>query len=215
MYRLPTWLRGTLLGLIVIGVAGSIVLELTTDARMIHDFVDGFGPLIPVVFVVAHIAASLVFVPRSVMAIVASMLFGFWPACLWAITGSMAGAIVGFVIARYINAGMIVPENLDRIGPLLRRAEEGGWRAVALVRLLPVLPHALANYVLGLTRLNLGEYTLGSFIGMLPETYVFVNLAFSGRQAMGSGTWIEPLLWGLAFLGLSIVVPKLLRRVAR
>jgi uncharacterized membrane protein YdjX (TVP38/TMEM64 family) len=215
MYRLPTWLRGALLAVIVLGVAGSIVLELTTDARMIHDFVDDFGPLVPAVFVVAHVAASLVFVPRSVMAVVASMLFGFWPACLWAIVGSMAGAIAGFVVARYINAGLIVPENLARVGPVLQRAEDGGWRAVALVRLLPVLPHALANYVLGLTRLSLGEYTLGSFIGMLPETYVFVNLAFSGRQAMGNGTWIEPLLWGLAFLAVSIVVPKLLRRFAR
>lgn len=215
MYRLPTWLRGALLVVIVIGVAGSIVLELTTDARMIHDFLDGFGPLIPLVFVIAHIAASLVFVPRSVMAVVASMLFDFWPACLWAITGSMAGAIMGFAIARYVNAGLIVPENLARVGPALQRAEEGGWRAVALVRLLPVLPHALANYVLGLTRLSLSEYTIGSFIGMLPETYVFVNLAFSGRQALGGGTWIEPLLWGLAFLAVSILVPKFLRRFSR
>jgi uncharacterized membrane protein YdjX (TVP38/TMEM64 family) len=215
MYRLPAWLRAALLGVIVTGVVASVVLELTTDARVIGDFVDDFGPFIPVVFVAVHIAASLVFVPRSVMALVASMLFGFWAACLWAMVGSMAGAMVGFIFARYINGGLIVPENLKRIGPTLQRAEEGGWRAVALVRLLPVLPHALTNYVLGLTRLSIGGYALGSFVGMAPETYVFVNLAFSGRQALDGGTWIEPLLWGLVFLALSLAVPKLLRRFAR
>src|SRR4051812_16714998 len=193
MYRLPTWLRIALLGAILLGVAGSVVLEITTDARMIHAWVDGFGPFGPLVFLLVHIAASLVFVPRSVMAIVASMLFGFWDACGWAMLGSMCGAIGGVLIARYVNGGGLVSGNLDRVGPLLQRAEEGRWRAVALVRLLPVLPHALTNYALGLTRLSLRDYSIGSFIGMAPETYVFVNLAISGKQALSSGTWLEPL----------------------
>lgn len=215
MYRPPPWLRLLLLSAIVVGIAAAAAVETASRTHGISDFIDRFGPFVPLVFVLVHILASLVFVPRSVMAVVATLLFGFWPACWWSTLGSTVGAMTGFLIARYINSGFIVPEEMKRIGPILERAEDGGWRAVAVVRLLPLLPHSLINYALGLTRLSLAEYTLGSLAGMLPETYVFVNLAVTGRQALDGGAWVAPLAWGLALVGLSVVVPKLLRRWVR
>jgi uncharacterized membrane protein YdjX (TVP38/TMEM64 family) len=215
MYRPPPWLRVALLCLIVVGIGAVVTLETASKAHAIGAFIERSGPFVPVVFVLVHILASLLFVPRSVMAVVAILLFGFWPACWWATIGSTLGAVVGFGIARYINGGFIVPEEMKRIGPLLERAEEGGWRAVAVLRLMPLMPHALTNYALGLTRLSLAEYTLGSLAGMLPETYVFVNLAVTGRHALDGGAWMAPMAWGLALIGLSVVVPKLLRRWVR
>lgn len=215
MYRPPPWLRALLLGILIVGIAVVAAFESATNARWIGGLVDRFGPMVPLAFVGMHVLASLLFVPRSIMAIVATLLFGFWAACGWAMLGSTAGAVAGFLIARYINSGFIVPEDLRRIGPLLERAEDGGWRTVAVIRLLPLLPHALINYALGLTRLSLSDYTLGSIAGMLPETYVFVNLAATGRRALDGGAWIEPMAWGLALIGLSVFVPKLLRRWVR
>ncbi len=215
MYRPPPWVRIFLLSLLVVGVAAVSAAETATNARWIGALIDRFGPLVPLAFVFVHVLASLLFVPRSVMAIVATMLFGFWAACGWAMLGSTAGAVTGFLIARYINSGLIVPEEMKRIGPLLERAEEGGWRAVAIVRLLPLLPHSLINYALGLTRLSASEYTLGSIVGMLPETYVFVNLAVTGRRALDGGAWLEPMVWGVALIALSVFVPRLLRRWVR
>jgi len=215
MYRPPQWLRVVLLCLLVVGIAAAAGLETASKAHEISAFIDRFGPLVPVAFVLVHVLASLVFVPRSAMAVVAALLFGFWEACWWSTLGSIAGAMAGFLIARYINSDFIVPEEMKRIGPLLERAEDGGWRAVAVIRLLPLLPHALINYALGLTRLSLAEYTLGSLAGMLPETYVFVNLAVTGRRALDGGAWMAPTAWGLALIGLSVVVPRLLRRWVR
>lgn len=215
MYRPPPWLRLTLLSVIVVGIAVVAAAETASKTHAIGAFIERFGPFVPVAFVLVHILASLLFVPRSVMAIVASLLFGFWSACWWSTLGSTMGAMAGFLIARYINSGFIVPEEMKRIGPILERAERGGWRAVAVCRLLPLLPHSLINYALGLTALSLPEYTLGSLAGMLPETYVFVNLAVSGRQALDGGAWVAPLAWGLALVGLSVVLPRLLRRWVR
>jgi uncharacterized membrane protein YdjX (TVP38/TMEM64 family) len=212
MYRPPVWLRVALLAFVFAGIIAAVTLEIRSDARHISDFIAAAGPLVPLVYVVLHVLASLFFVPRSVMALVAGILFSFWSAVLWATIGSMAGAVVGFLLARYVNAGLIVPEEMKRIGPALQRAEAGGWRAVAIIRLLPLLPHALTNYALGLTRLGLGEYSFGSLVGILPEAYVFVQLGLSGRRALDGGGWIEPMLWGLAFIVLSVVVPRLFRR---
>ena len=45
---------------------------------------------------------------------------------------------------------------------------------VTLLRLSPLLPLALSNYLYGLTSVDLGSYVLGSWAGMLPGTIAYV-----------------------------------------
>lgn len=211
MYRPPAWLRFGLIALILGGIVVSALIE-TRDPEWILAQLNTLGPLLPLGFIAVHVIASLTFVPRSVMAFVAGALWGFWEACLWSQFGALAGAVAGFMLARYVNAGLLVPEEMKRLGPLLRRAEESGWRSVMVVRLIPVLPHALTNYALGLTRVSLRDYSIGSFLGLLPHSFAFVNLGLSGRRVLEGGAWLEPMLWGLGFLAVSILLPRLLRR---
>lgn len=213
MYRPPPWLRFGLIALVLGGIVISAVIE-TREPSWILARLEDFGPLLPAAFIVIHVVASLTFVPRSVMAVAAGALWGFWMACLWSQIGASVGAVAGFLLARYVNAGLLVPEEMRRLGPLLQRAEAGGWRSVMVVRLIPVLPHALTNYALGLTRLSLRDYFAGSFLGLVPHSFAFVSLGMSGRRALEGGAWLEPMLWGFAFLALSILLPKLLRRSA-
>jgi len=115
-------------------------------------------------------------------------------------------------VARYINAGLLVPETIPRIGAWLERAERGGWKAVAILRLLPV-PHPITNYALGLTRLSLGAYLWGSLLGLVPSTFAFVDLGLGGRNAaFGVGSWITPVLWGVGLLVFSALLSRLFRR---
>jgi uncharacterized membrane protein YdjX (TVP38/TMEM64 family) len=212
MYRPPAWLRLGLIALLVAGIAATALIESAREAEWIEARLDGLGPWLPFVYVLVHVVASLAFVPRSVMAVVAAALWGFWAACAWSLIGSTAGAVVGFLLARTVNAGLLVPEEVKRIGPLLERAERGGWRTVMMVRLIPVLPHALTNYAFGLTRVSLRDYAVGSFLGLVPHTIIFVNLGLSGKRALDGGAWLEPLLWGIGLLALSLVATKLLGR---
>lgn len=171
----------------------------------------GRSPAAPLVFLAVHIAASLLFFPRTVLAAVAGLVFGAWWGILWAALGSVIGAVAGFLLARYVNSGLIDLETLPRLGPLLLRAERGGWRSVAALRLIPVIPHTLGNYALGLTRLSLGSYALGSLLGQLPMTVAYVGLGAAGERVMaGKAGWITPTLIGLAALAISFVLPKLL-----
>lgn len=45
---------------------------------------------------------------------------------------------------------------------------------MTLLRLSPLLPLALSNYLYGLTSVDLGSYVLGSWAGMLPGTIAYV-----------------------------------------
>jgi uncharacterized membrane protein YdjX (TVP38/TMEM64 family) len=178
------------------------------------------SPVAPLAFIALHIAASLFFVPRTLLALGAGIVFGMWWGIAWAALGSIAGGIAGFLVARYIYAGFVERAPTGRVQALLRRAEGGGWRMVAIVRLLPIIPHSLTNYVMGLTRVGLGAYAFGSLLGQLPLTIAYTELgAAGGRALLGGADWRTQVLWptliGLAALALSSLVPLLARRRMR
>lgn len=167
-------------------------------------------PAAPVFFLLLHVVASLIFFPRTVLAVAAGALFGLWMGTLWAALGSMIGALAGFLITRYAYGGIVDLEHLKRFGPVLRRAERGGWRAVAVLRLVPVIPHSLTNYALGLTRLDIAAYTMGSLLGQLPMTIACADFGAAGETlAAGKAGWLAPTLIGAAVLALSLLLPRL------
>jgi uncharacterized membrane protein YdjX (TVP38/TMEM64 family) len=174
------------------------------------------SPAAPLVFLALHIAASLLFVPRTVLALVAGLAFGLWWGAVWAAAGSVLGAVAGFLIARHIHSGLIDPGRWARFAAILDRVERGGWRVVMLLRLVPVIPHSLGNYALGLTRLRLGAYAFGSLLGQLPLTIAYVDLgAGGGRALLGASDWLLPIAIGFSVLLLSSLVPVLARRYLR
>lgn len=207
------WLRqaGRLVALVAVlaGIALLATHRQALDPRAIEAAVARY-PAAPLAFLAVQLVASLIFLPRTVLAVVAGALFGPWWGTVWAAIGSVLGALVGFLLARYVNSGLVDLENTPRLGPILLRAERGGWRAVAALRLIPIVPHSLANYALGLTRLDIGSYAVGSFLGQLPMTIAAVQLGAAGEDALtGRADWLLPTTIGAAALALSFILPRL------
>jgi uncharacterized membrane protein YdjX (TVP38/TMEM64 family) len=186
----------------------------------------GRNPMAPLVFVAVHIAGSLFFVPRTLLSLGAGLIFGMWWGILWAALGSLAGALAGFLAARYIRSGFVDRAAMAksagpaRLAAFLKRAEHGGWRMVAVVRLVPIIPHSLTNYALGLTKIRIGAYAVGSLIGQLPLTIAYADLGAAGGQALlGAAGWRHAVLWpsliGFAALILSALIPVVARRRLR
>jgi uncharacterized membrane protein YdjX (TVP38/TMEM64 family) len=210
--------RLLVLGLLVAGAVSAWRWRVVLDPIAVAAAVTHY-PAAPLGFLVVHIAASLLFIPRTVLAVAAGLLFGGRWGVLWAEIGSVTGAVAGFLVARYVASSITLPRlrgmegwapelsRTGRTGSILRRVERGGWRMVTLLRLIPVVPHSLANYALGLTRIPLGSYTFGSSLGQLPMTIAYVDLGAAGGQFMtGRAGWLEPTLIGLAMLAVTLVI---------
>jgi uncharacterized membrane protein YdjX (TVP38/TMEM64 family) len=205
--RVSTIARILLVLLVAAGVVAAVVFRDSFQPLAIKAHISEYE-FAPLIFIAALVAASLVFVPRTLLAAAGGLLFGLWWGLLWTMIGSTVGAVLGFLLARYVNAGLVDAATMPRLAPLLKAAERGGWRIVALLRLLP-LPHTPVNYALGLTRLTLGGYTVGSVLGMLPASVVYAQLGASGDAAMGGRAWVVPTIAALALLGLTALLPRL------
>lgn len=206
-------MRIVALGLVAAGIIAAWHWRGLFEAAALSGMI-GRNPAAPLVFTGLHIAASLFFVPRTLLALVAGLVFGAWWGVLWAALGSVLGAIAGFLLARYIDSGLgDVAARNARAAALLARAERGGWRMVAVLRLVPVIPHSLTNYALGLTRLPVGAYAFGSLLGQLPLTIAYVDLGAAGERALlGTADWVVPSAIGAGALVLSLFIPLLARR---
>lgn len=81
---------------------------------------------------------------------------------------------------------------------------DADWRFVALLRLTPVLPYAMVNWMLGTWHVPWSAIIVGTALGMLPGTAAHVYLGTAGRRLMGGGE-LHPLEWILLGIGLTCI----------
>jgi hypothetical protein len=124
------------------------------------------------------------------------------------------GATLAFMIARYVASDWVAARAGERLAGLMRGVDEEGWRFVAFVRLVPLFPFNLVNYVFGVTRIRLGDYVIASFVCMAPGALAYTYLGYAGREAAsGQAGAIHKALLALALLAAVAFLPRLVRRL--
>jgi uncharacterized membrane protein YdjX (TVP38/TMEM64 family) len=140
------------------------------------------------------------------MTIAAGVAFGWWGLPL-ALVSATTGATASFLLSRYFFDDMLE-------GWLTRRAtfraakravDEEGWRVVLLLRLSPVVPFGLLNYLLGLTRTSLPSYILWTLIGIVPGSVVDIYIGVVGADA-GNSAQFGYLVLGLVATAALVVL---------
>jgi uncharacterized membrane protein YdjX (TVP38/TMEM64 family)/rhodanese-related sulfurtransferase len=184
------------------------------DPAAIEGVIRNLGLWGPVAHVALFALGTVLFVPGALFGLAGGVLFGPVWGGLLNLAGATLGATAAFLVARYLAAEWVRRKAGGRLEQLIKGVEAEGWRFVALMRLLPLVPFNLLNYVLGLTRIPIFAYILASLICMVPGALAYAWLGFAGREAVaGNEGAIRYGLMGLALLAALAFVPRLLRRV--
>src|SRR5215472_521634 len=210
--------RGLVLRLAVVaGLAGAIVWvalhrEYLQTAELERELAR-FGRAAPILFILLYACATVLFAPGSILTLAGGALFGPVWGTLWNLIGATLGATAAFLLARTAARGWVA----RHVGGRLRRLVEGvtaeGWRFVALMRLVPLVPFNLLNYALGLTGISLPAYVLTSAICMLPGAVAYTWLGFASRSAVvGDTAALRYGLLGFGVLAMIAFLPRLFRR---
>ena len=142
---------------------------------------------------VAYVVSTVAMLPGSVLTLAAGFAYG----PLWGVAvaspASVAGATAAFLLGRTLLRGWA--ERRIRASTQARAidsaVEREGFKLVLLLRLSPLIPFDVLNYVLSLSRIRLGTYVLASFVGMLPGTVLYVylgSLAATAAEIRSPGT---------------------------
>ncbi len=139
----------------------------------------------PVAFAAIYAAAVIAMLPAWPLAIAAGALFGFPIGALTAFCAAVAGACGAFLLARHGVRGLLVRRFADsaRFRALDLAIARDGRRIVFLLRMSPLVPFNVINYLLGLTGIGFGDYLLAS-VGMAPVTVMYTYAGFVAGEAL-------------------------------
>ena len=214
--RWGKWL-GLLLALIALGAAWSF-LPVKEWAAAFNAWIEQRGAWGAVIFIAAYALATVLFFPGSVLTIGAGLAFGLWRGFVIVSAGATLGASLAFLVARYFLRHRVeaAAKNNAKFAAMDEAISREGWKMVALLRLSPLLPFNLSNYLYGVTGIGFWPYVAASWAGMLPGTFLYVYLGAAGREA-ASGNAAGPWKWVLFGAGLvaTIVVTVWISRVAK
>lgn len=206
--------RAALLAVLIAAIAVALAYRDVLNAAALEAWVQRAGIWGPAIFVGVYALATVLFLPGAVLTLAGGALFGPVLGTLYSLTGATIGATLAFAIARYLASGWVARKAGGWTRQLIDGVEREGWRFVALVRLVPLLPFNLLNYALGLTRIRLLHYVVASYVFMLPGALAYSYLGDASREAIAGGEgMIHKALLAVALLGLVAFVPRLIKRV--
>lgn len=198
------------------GITFAIVYRDQFDITALEQWVKGTGIWAPVVFMLIYAVGAVFFLPGSVLTLAGGALFGPVWGTFYNLTGATIGAVLAFLLARYLASDWVEQKSAGRLKQLKEGVENEGWRFVAFVRLVPLFPFNLLNYALGLTRINLLHYTIASYLFMLPGAIAYTYLGYAGREAVAGGEGlIQKVMLALALLAVVAFLPRLIGRLRR
>jgi uncharacterized membrane protein YdjX (TVP38/TMEM64 family) len=219
--------RWSLAGKVALVAAGLTLLlflgrQLGAYVPQFAAWVDTLGFWGPLVFILGYAAATVGFIPGSILTLAAGAIFGLARGTLYVFVGATLGSTLAFLVARYFARGAIERrlENSPKFAVIDNAVANEGLKIVFLLRLSPVFPYNLLNYALGLTRVSLRDYVTAA-VGMIPGTflYVYYGKAIGSLAAVAGGAEVErgAGYWVVLGIGLlaTLVVTTFATRIAR
>jgi uncharacterized membrane protein YdjX (TVP38/TMEM64 family) len=170
-----------------------------------------------IIYILVYVAAITMNLPGgAVLTIAGGFLFGTFPAVVYVNIGATCGAVLAFLSARYLLGSRLQASYGSQLAKFNGEMERNGVRYLLTLRLIPVFPFFLVNFLSGLTRVPLSSFTWTTAIGIIPGTAVF---AYAGHQletvhSIGDIFTVN-ILATFLLLGLFTLAPVIIERMRK
>ncbi|HET6363153.1 MAG TPA: TVP38/TMEM64 family protein, partial [Gemmatimonadota bacterium] len=190
---------GLLAGAAIVLLLAALLFPVREQIAGLLAWVGQRGELSGVLLCLAWIPAAVLLVPGSVLTLGTGFLLGVGWGLLVVSIGSTLGATAAFLVGRKLGRDW-VRERIgghERLSGVDGAIEREGLKVVLLLRLSPIIPYNALNYALSLTGVGLRDYVIGSWLGMLPGTVLYVALGAGARSlaAAMTGAGERPAAW--------------------
>jgi len=200
-----------------------IVLFLIPDSpaqQQLLDFmswIDEIPKLYGTITLTFMYAIAMVFCfPGTPFNLAAGFLFDIWLGAAVTIVGCDLGATFAFLLGRTLGkdwAQEQVAKN-KKFSLVSLAVEKNAWLIIFLVRLSPVFPFGLCNYLFGVTKVKFSSYWTATTLGLIPCTVAYTYLGglmrnltdiYSQEGADTSSTMLIVIAILITILGIAII----------
>eukprot|EP01018_Ginkgo_biloba_P020408 Gb_07466 [translate_table: standard] len=211
--------------LLLVGAVALACFTLPME-KMLKDFLvwidKNLGHWGPLVLALAYIPLTVLAVPASILTLGGGYLFGLPIGFIADSIGSTAGATAAFLVGKTVGQSYVVSKLKDypQFRAIAIASQKSGFKIVLLLRLVPLLPFNMLNYLLSVTPIGIGQYILASWMGMVPITLALVYVGTTIKDLSDvTHSWSDVSVahWILLTLGfaISVLLMVLVTKVAR
>ena len=178
-------------------------------------------------FVVAYVISTVLALPGSILTLAAGFAYGpVWGLAV-ASPASVTGATCAFLLGRtwLRDWAVRMAGSSPRARALDAALGREGFKLVLLLRLSPLFPFNVLNYVLSLSTVRSRDYVVASALGMLPGTALYVYLGSLATTAAElttaggrGGSPVSTAVYGaglVATIAVAIIATRAARRALR
>lgn len=143
----------------------------------------------PMIYVLCFAILPIFLFPVPVLAVVAGAAFGLFAGSLYTIIGAMINSVLMFYIARFLGFRAVSDFTQNSKSKILKTLGEPGGKfsLILILRLMPLVPYNALNYACGVMNVSLREYVVATFVGIVPATFIMVNLGEKALDMRSNG----------------------------
>jgi uncharacterized membrane protein YdjX (TVP38/TMEM64 family) len=146
-------------------------------------------------------------IPSLPLDIAAGAFFGPFLGTIYSVIGALGGAVVSFMISRFIGREFIERFLGGHINFCTECSDELLTKIVFFSRLLPVVSFDVISYGAGLTKMSLKKFSMATALGMIPLTFVYNY--FGSVLVIGK---VLTIFLGLIMVILFFMIPRWIER---
>ena len=143
----------------------------------------------PMIYVLCFAILPIFLFPVPVLAVVAGAVFGLFAGSLYTIIGAMINSVLMFYIARFLGFRAVSDFTQNSKSKILKTLGKPGGKfsLILILRLMPLVPYNALNYACGVMNVSLREYVVATFVGIVPATFIMVNLGEKALDMRSNG----------------------------
>lgn len=143
----------------------------------------------PIIYVLCFAILPIFLFPVPILAVVAGTAFGLFAGSLYTIIGAMINSVLMFYIARFLGFRTVSAFTQNSKSKILKTLGEPGGKfsLILILRLMPLVPYNALNYACGVMNVSLREYVVATFVGIVPATFIMVNLGEKALDMRSNG----------------------------
>ena len=142
-------------------------------------------------------------IPSLPLDIAAGAFFGPFMGTVYSVIGALTGSVISFMIARFLGRDIMERFVGGHVNFCTTCSDKLLTKIVFMSRLLPVVSFDIVSYGAGLTKMSLGKFSIATFSGMIPLTFLY---NYSGSVfVFGKGLTFG---LGIVMVALFFLLPK-------
>ena len=184
------------------------------NSENVQDFISSFGAWAPVVFAILYTISAPIPLISWVLSPLGGLLFGTLWGSLLVVGVATVSSLIPFALSRTLGQDWVASRlKGKKLDDIYQRSEgQGGFLFILMMRLIPVLPWEVQNYVAGLTKVALPTYIVATALGIIPGS---LGLVLLGDAITDPTSWkfiVAIALNAIVMVGAPLIATALRRR---